>query len=64
VGTGSDAQRAVTAAILGTSDRASGSAVGLAAQRFSALPDTARHAWLMAHVTDLRAGRVTLEQLP
>jgi hypothetical protein len=64
VGTGSDAQRAVTAAILGASDGASGSAVGLAAQRFSALPDTARHAWLAAHVTDLRAGRITLEQLP
>ena len=64
VGTGSDAQRAITAAILGTPGRASGPAVALAAQRFSALPAATRHAWLLTHLADLRAGRITLEQLP
>ncbi len=35
-----------------------------AAQRFAALPATARRAWLAAHLTALRAGTLTLEQLP
>ena len=35
-----------------------------AAARFRALPAAARHAWLAAHLTTLRAGRVTLAQLP
>ena len=35
-----------------------------AAQRFGALPASARHAWLAAHLAALRAGAVTLAQLP
>jgi hypothetical protein len=35
-----------------------------AAARFRALPAAARHAWLAAHLTTLRAGRITLAQLP
>jgi len=42
----------------------SGTKVALAAQRFSALPAATRHAWLLTHLADLRAGRITLEQLP
>jgi hypothetical protein len=41
------------------------SAQGLAAaRRFAALPATARHAWLVTHLAALRAGRITLAQLP
>jgi hypothetical protein len=35
-----------------------------AAKRFAAWPAAARHAWLTAHLSALRAGRVTLAQLP
>ena len=35
-----------------------------AAQRFAALPASARHAWLVTHLAALRAGRITLAQLP
>jgi hypothetical protein len=35
-----------------------------AAQRFAALPVAARHAWLMTHLTVLRAGRVSLSEIP
>ncbi len=35
-----------------------------AAQRFAALPAMARHAWLAAHLAALRAGRLTLAELP
>ena len=35
-----------------------------AARRFAALPAAARHAWLAAHLAALRAGRLTLAQLP
>jgi hypothetical protein len=35
-----------------------------AAQRFAALPAPARHAWLVQHLAALRAGRITLAQLP
>jgi len=35
-----------------------------AAQRFAALPSPARHAWLMRHLAELRAGQITLAQLP
>ena len=38
--------------------------VNAAAARFAALPVPARHAWLLVHLTALRAGRVTLAQLP
>jgi hypothetical protein len=39
-------------------------AVSAAAARFGALPAAARHAWLAAHLAALRAGRITLAQLP
>jgi hypothetical protein len=39
-------------------------AVVSAAQRFAALPASARHAWLAAHLTALRAGQITLAQIP
>jgi hypothetical protein len=35
-----------------------------AARRFAALPAAARHAWLRRHWPALRAGRITLAQLP
>jgi hypothetical protein len=35
-----------------------------AASRLAALPAAARHAWLAGHLTALRAGRITLAQLP
>ncbi len=35
-----------------------------AARRFAALPGTTRHAWLAAHLAALRAGQLTLAQLP
>jgi hypothetical protein len=35
-----------------------------AAERFAALPASVRHAWLMRHIAALRAGQVTLEQIP
>jgi hypothetical protein len=46
-----------------------GPAPGAAAQlaavlRFAALPAAARHAWLVTHLAALRAGRVTLSEIP
>src|SRR5262252_8782704 len=38
--------------------------VSAAARRFAALPASARHAWLATHLTALRAGKITLAQLP
>ncbi len=35
-----------------------------AAVRLAALPSAARHAWLAAHLAALRAGQLTLAQLP
>jgi hypothetical protein len=35
-----------------------------ASRRFSALPAAVRHAWLVTHVAALRAGRVTLSEIP
>lgn len=35
-----------------------------AARRFAALPATARHAWLAGHLAALRAGGITLKELP
>lgn len=67
------AQRAVTAALLiGGGDSPTGpvrpselgSAGFAAARRFAALPASARHAWLAAHLVALRAGHVTLQELP
>jgi len=39
-------------------------AVRSAAQRFGALSASARHAWLAAHLAALRAGTITLAQIP
>jgi hypothetical protein len=41
-----------------------GSPAYAAAQRFAALAAPDRHAWLVQHLTALRAGRITLAQLP
>jgi hypothetical protein len=38
--------------------------INAAADRFGKLPPDARHAWLAAHLAALRAGTVTLAQLP
>jgi hypothetical protein len=38
--------------------------VSAAAQRFAALSASARHAWLSAHLAALRAGTITLAQIP
>jgi hypothetical protein len=59
-----DAQQAVAEAILKTSTLPSGTPVATAAQRFAALPPAARHAWLAQHVAALRAGQITLAELP
>ena len=58
------AQEAVTAALLGGSDPPADAGTAAAARRFAALPPEARHAWLVANVAALRAGRVDLGQLP
>jgi hypothetical protein len=39
-------------------------AVSAAARRFGVLPDSARHAWLAAHLAAMRAGTITLAQIP
>jgi hypothetical protein len=39
-------------------------AVSAAARRFAALPASARHAWLAAHLAALRDGTITLAQIP
>lgn len=41
-----------------------GTAAYAAVRRFAALPGADRHAWLATHLAELRAGSVTLEQLP
>ncbi len=38
--------------------------ISAAAQRFGALSAGARHAWLATHLTALRAGKITLAQIP
>jgi hypothetical protein len=43
---------------------APGSPAFAAAQRFAALPAAVRRAWLTQHLAALRAGRISLEQLP
>jgi hypothetical protein len=39
-------------------------AISAAARRFAAVPASARHAWLASHLTALRAGTITLTQIP
>ena len=41
-----------------------GSPADLAGRRFAALSPAARHVWLAQHLTALRAGRISLAQLP
>jgi hypothetical protein len=48
----------------GTGRPEPGSAVSAAARRFAALPLAARRAWLVRHLAALRAGQITLGQLP
>jgi hypothetical protein len=50
----------------GQGPRVIGRAPGVApaSRRFAALPPAVRHAWLAAHLAALRAGRVSLAQLP
>jgi hypothetical protein len=43
---------------------APGSPAYTAARRLAALPASARHAWLVQHLAALRAGQITLAQLP
>ena len=43
---------------------APGSPAGLAARRFAELPPAAKHAWLAQHLAALRAGRISLAQVP
>ena len=43
---------------------APGSPAYAAARRFAALAPSARRAWLVQHLAALRAGRITLAQLP
>jgi len=45
-------------------DVAPGTPAYAAAERFAALPAATRHAWLVAHLAALRAGQLTLAQLP
>ena len=39
-------------------------AMTAAASRFAALSPATRHAWLVTHLAALRAGHITLAQLP
>jgi hypothetical protein len=48
----------------GTGDLERSSSVTAAARRFAALPLAARRVWLRYHLTALRAGHITLAQLP
>ncbi len=43
---------------------ARGSPAYAAAQRFAALPAAVRHEWLASHLAPLRAGRITLAEIP
>jgi hypothetical protein len=63
------AQRAVAAALrmavgLPQSVPDTSAPVAAAARRFAALPAAARHAWLVHHLAAVRAGRITLTELP
>jgi hypothetical protein len=58
----SEAQNAVAAALMMAARPKT--PANSAAERFGALPAAARHAWLVRHLAALRAGRVTLAELP
>jgi hypothetical protein len=58
------AQAAATQNIPAPPPGAAPEAVYAAARRFAALPAAARHDWLAAHLAALRAGGLTLGQLP
>jgi hypothetical protein len=68
----SQAQNAVATALMMAAsydpdqspDVAPGTQAYAAAERFAALPAAARHAWLVRHLATLRAGLLTLAQLP
>ncbi len=51
-------------AVNGKLDAATLADISAAAQRFAALSASARHAWLAVHLTALRAGTITLAQIP
>jgi hypothetical protein len=67
-GSRTPAQQAVGAALLKASGMpltgAPGSPVYAAARRFAALSPAARHAWLAAHLSALRAGHISMGELP
>jgi hypothetical protein len=48
----------------GSANRQGATTLPAAVQRFAALSPGARHSWLAAHLHALRAGRITLAQLP
>ena len=59
------------APVFGQADNSSGQPIGpspaqiaAVAARFQALSPAARHAWLATHLPALRAGHITLAQLP
>jgi hypothetical protein len=58
------AQATATQNIPGSSQAAAPESVDAAAQRFAAQPAAVRDAWLAAHLTAVRAGGLTLGQLP
>jgi hypothetical protein len=53
-----------TGSAAGNGQHAKAEQVAAAARRFAALPAATRHAWLAAHLAALRAGHITLAQLP
>ena len=69
--TGNLAQQVVETVLLrrvgltdGTLNPPTNAAAVAAIRRFAALPAATRHAWLAAHVPALRAGQITLAELP
>ncbi len=58
------AQVTATQNIPGSPQEPASEPVYAAARRLAALPAAARHDWLAAHLAALRAGRLTLGQLP
>jgi hypothetical protein len=48
----------------GKPDAATWDAISAAAQRFARLSAGARHAWLASHLAALRAGTITVAQIP